>query len=126
MTIEEEIKNLLSKYPFMSFVVYGKSEYVGIIQNIDQYVTNFYDFSRLTTNDQKEKFLSLGEQWWWESNRLIPINIFLKSDWGDFRFCLRTFTTKDVTVKYGPQVNISQLANKRIKRRQIVLVKKVV
>lgn len=122
---EEELKDLLEKYPFVSFLTYGKNEYLGIIQNVDQYVTNFYDYGRLTTIEQKMRFLSLGEQWWWESNRLIPINIFLKQDWIEFRPSLRTFNTKDVAVKHGPQVSISQIANKRIKRKQIVLVKKV-
>lgn len=122
---EEEIKALLEKYPFISFLTYGKNEYLGIIQNVDQYVTNFYDYGRLITIEQKARFLTLGEQWWWESNRLIPINIFLKQDWVEFRPSLRTFNTKDVTVKFGPQVSISQIANKRIKRKQIVLVKKV-
>lgn len=122
---EEELKALLEKYPFISFLTYGKNEYLGIIQNVDQYVTNFYDYGRLIDIEQKSRFLTLGEQWWWESNRLIPINIFLKQDWVEFRPTLRTFNTKDVTVKLGPQVSISQIANKRIKRKQIVLVKKV-
>jgi len=122
---ELELKSLLEKYPFISFLTYGKNEYIGIIQNVDQYVTNVYDYSKLVTVEQKNRFLILGEQWWWESNRLIPINIFLKQDWTEFRISLRTFNTKDVVIKFGPQVSISQIANKRIKRKQIVLVKKL-
>jgi len=125
MATTEEITELLKKYPFISLVTYGKGEYVGIIQNIDQYVTNIYDYGRLGALEDKTKFLFYGDQWWWESNRLIPINIFLKSDWLPFRACLRTFNTKDVTIKHGPKVSINQLANKRIKRKQIVLVKKI-
>lgn len=120
-----EIKQLLDKYPFMSFVTYGNTEYIGVIQNSDQFITNIYDISKITDPVQKERFLSLGEQWWWESNRLIPINIFLKQDWTEFRFSLRTLNSKDTDIKYGPQVNLRLLSAKRIKRKSIVLVKKV-
>ena len=74
---------------------------------------------------QKERFLELGDQYWWESNRKIPINIFLKQDWVEFRFCLRTLNSKDTEIKYGPQVNLRSLSDKRIKRKSIVLIKKV-
>lgn len=123
--LDDDIKKLLEKYPFINFLTYGKSEYLGVIQNIDQYVTNFYDYGKLNDQEQKTKFLTLGEQWWWESNRLIPINIFLKQDWVEFKFCLRTFNTKDVVIKHGPEININALSSKRIKRKQIVLVKKL-
>ena len=124
-TVEDSIKNLLDKFPFISFITYGGNEYLGIIQNCDQYVTNFYDLGRVTTLQERQLFLELGEVWWWESNRLIPINIFMKQDWAPFRYCLRTFNSKDVEIKHGPQVNLRTMAQKRIKRKQIVLVKKV-
>lgn len=123
--MDKDIKKLLDGYPFICFLTYGGNEYIGIIQNSDQYITNFYDFGKLQTGDQKTRYLELGEQWWWESNRLIPINIFLKQDWVPFKFCLRTFNTKDVCVKYGPQINLRDLANKRVKRKSITLVRKV-
>jgi len=123
--VEDSTKNLLNKFPFISFLTYGGNEYLGIIQNCDQYITNFYDLGRVSTPGERQIFLDLGEVWWWESNRLIPINIFLKTDWAQFRYCLRTFNSKDVEIKHGPQINLRTLAQKRIKRRQIVLVKKL-
>jgi len=123
--MDERLKKLLDTYPFLSFLTYGNVEYLGIIQNSDQYVTNFYDLGRISDSAQKSKFLEMGEVWWWESNRKISINLFLKQDWAEFRFCLRTFNSKDVKIVHGPSPNLRDLANKRVKRKQITLVKKI-
>ena len=121
----EEIKLLLSQYPFITYLVYGGNEYIGIIQNSDEQITTIYDFGSLKNADQKRRFLDLGEQWWWESNRMIPINVFLKTDWAEFRFSVKTMNSKDVKVKMGPQLNLKEMAAKRSKRRSITLVRKV-
>jgi hypothetical protein len=121
----EEIKLLLSQYPFITYLVYGGNEYIGIIQNSDEQITTIYDFGSLKNADQKRRFLDLGEQWWWESNRMIPINVFLKTDWAEFRYCVKTMNSKDVKVKMGPQLNLKEMAAKRSKRRSITLVRKV-
>lgn len=121
----EEIKQLLSSYPFITYLVYGGNEYIGIVQNSDEQITTIYDFGSLKDSDQKKKFLELGEQWWWESNRIIPINVFLKQEWAEFRFCVKTMNSKDVDIKMGPQINLKEMASKRSKRRSITLIKKI-
>ena len=40
-------------------------------------------------------FLQLAESWWWESNRMVPINVFLKAEWAMFRPTLKTLNSKD-------------------------------
>lgn len=119
-------QNLLDNYPFLSFLTYGGNEYVGIIQNIDDVITSIYDYSSLRTQEQKKVYLELGEIWWWESNRLVPINIFLKKDWTGFRFTLKTFNSKDVDLKYGPALSLKEAVQKRSKRRSITLVRRIV
>lgn len=121
----EEIQQLLARYPFITYLVYGGNEYIGIIQNADEQITTIYDFGTLKSPDQKVKFLELGEQWWWESNRLIPINVFLKQDWAEFKFCVKTMNSKDVDIKMGPHTSLKEMAMKRSKRRSITLVRKV-
>ena len=106
------IKKLLDQYPFISYLTYGGNDYIGIIQNVDDIVTTIYDFSVLKTENQKSRYLELGDQWWWESNRLIPINVFLKSDWVEFRACLKTMNSKDVKVHFGPYVSLKEIAAK--------------
>ena len=113
------------KYPFLSLVTYGGGEYIGIIQNQDDAVLSIYDFSRIKDDVDKNLFLELGEQWWWESNRMIPINLFLKREWDLFSNILLTLNVKDCVVVYGGSVSISDLAKKRSKRRNIQLVRKV-
>jgi len=120
----EEIKELLKQYPFITYLTYGGDDYIGIIQNSDEQITTIYDFGSLRSHDQKVKFLTLGEQWWWESNRMIPINVFLKQDWSEFKFSIKTMNSKDVTIVVGPNISLKEIAAKRSKRRSITLVRK--
>ena len=122
----EEIKKLLEQYPYLTLLTYGGNEYLGIIQNADEQITTIYDFAGLKTAEQKVLFLQLGDTWWWESNRIIPINVFLKAEWAQFKFCVKTMNSKDVEIKLGPQVSLKEMAMKRSKRRSITLVRKVV
>jgi len=117
-------EEIFEQYPFLSLVTYGGQEYVGIIQNQDDTVLSMYDFSKLDPI-LKPLFLELGDTWWWESNRTIPINLFLKKDFNTFSNYLITFNIKDTEVVKGPSVSIADLAKKRSKRRNIQLVKKV-
>jgi hypothetical protein len=121
----EEIKQLLEKYPFLSYLVYGGNDYIGIIQNADEQITTIYDFCSIKTPEQRQRFLVFGEQWWWESNRLIPINVFLKTDWAEFKPCVKTMNSKDVEVKVGPATSLKEMAQKRSKRRSITLIRRL-
>ena len=123
--VEEHYKQLLGQYPFISYITYGGNDYIGIIQNSDEVITTIYDFGLLKNEDLKRVFLELGEMWWWESNRLIPINVFLKTDWAVFKICLRTMNSKDVEIKVGPYVSLKEMASKRSKRKSITLVRKI-
>ena len=116
---------ILNSYPFLSHITYGGCDYIGIIQNSDEVITTIYDFGLLKGDEIKKVFLSLGETWWWESNRLMPINVFLKQDWSVFKACLRTMNSKDVEIKMGPYVSLKEMASKRSKRKSITLVRKV-
>ncbi len=117
-------EEIFEKYPFLSLVTYGGAEYVGIVQNQDDTVLSMYDYSKIP-DELKTIFLELGDVWWWESNRMIPINLFLKKDFAQFASILITFNIRDTEVVRGPSVSIADLAKKRSKRRNIQLVKKV-
>ena len=56
--------------------------------------------------------------------RQIPINIFLAGEFSPYQNWLKTFTTKDVKLVFGPTTSLNNIVRKRIKRRQIQLVKK--
>lgn len=116
-------ENIEDQYPFISVLHYGNEEYVGIIINQDQYVTSFYDLSIIKSPDEKLILLEIGEIWWWESNRQIPINIFCRKDIEPFRYAIKTFNSKDVNIILGPVVNLSNLSLKRVKRKSVQLVR---
>lgn len=118
------LKDIQEQFPFISVVSYGDAEYTGIIINQDASVTSMYMFDRLQSDDDKLKLLELGEIWWWESNRLIPISIFLRKEMEYFRYAIQTMNSKDVSVKMGPAVNLNNLAMKRVKRKSVQLVRK--
>ena len=117
-------KDIEEKFPFLSVVTYGGQEYVGIINNQDSFITSMYVFTQINSEEEKARFIELGEVWWWESNRMIPINIFLKNDMQPFKYVMMTTNTKDVKVGLGPTVNLNKLAIKRVKRKSVQLLKK--
>ena len=118
-------EKLAEKYPFITLCVYATTEYVGIIQNQDDAITTIYDFGAIQDVEVKRRFLELANVWWWESNRSVPINIFLKDDWDSFKPYLRTFINKDLEVLHGPVCSLSEMGRKKSKRKSITLVRRV-
>ena len=118
------LKDIENNFPFISVVHYGGNEYVGIIINQDQYVTSMYVYTDLKSEFEKKKLLEMGDVWWWESNRMIPINIFLRKEMEYFRYAIQTMNSKDVKVTIGHCVNLNNLTIKRVKRKSVQLVKK--
>lgn len=116
-------ENIQENLPFISVLHYGEEEYVGIIINQDQYVTSFYDLSSIRTPDEKAGLIEIGEIWWWESNRQIPINIFCRREIEPFKYAIKTFNSKDVRIILGPVVNLLNLTLKRVKRKSVQLVR---
>lgn len=116
---------LADKYPFITLCVYASNEYVGIIQNKDDLITTIYDFGSIQDMELKRQFLELANIWWWESNRSIPINIFLKSEWDPFKEYLKTFVNKDLEILHGPACSLIDIARKKSKRKSITLVRRV-
>jgi hypothetical protein len=125
MSSDDFFRKLSNSHPFITVCHYASQDYVGIVQNRDDVVTSIYDYGSIIEIGLKEKFLELGDTWWWESNRLIPINIFLKEEWVIFKPYLRTFNNKSLTILHGPIVSMSDLGKRRSKRRSITLVKRL-
>lgn len=122
---DNNYQQLLEKHPFLTYLIYGGNDYVGIIQNVDDTITTIYDISVLKNNEQRVTFLTLAESWWWESNRMVPINVFLKQEWVVFRPTLKTLNSKDVEIKFGPYISLKEISLHRSKRRSITLVRKM-
>jgi|GEM_PF-633340 len=130
--MEENLENInpayiriREKFPFMTYGQYLDKDYVGIVQNCDNQIISIYCWNQIINDDDKNKFLELGDHWWWESNRTIPINIFIKRDFEPFRPILKTFNRKDFTIVFGPIISLQDIMSKRIKKRTISLVRKM-
>ena len=117
-------KDIEENYPFIRVVTYGGNEYVGVVVNQDQFVTSMLIYSKLRSVEEKKLLLDLGETWWWESNRMIPINIFLRKEIDLIKYCQMTMNSKDVKIILGPTVNLSNLSIKRVKRKNVQLIRK--
>lgn len=117
-------QNLQDNFPFITVIMHVEHEYVGIIINQDQQITSMYDYSLIRTEEEKTRFLELGDAWWWESNRQIPINIFLNKEIVPYKYAIRNFNSKDVKVLFGPVTSLNDIIVKRVKRKSITLVRR--
>lgn len=115
---------LQENFPFISVLAHVDKEYVGIIINQDSLITSMYDYSLIKTEEEKTLFIELGEAWWWESNRQIPITMFLHREIFNFKYIIRNFSTKEIQVIIGPITSLNDILVKRVKRKSITLVRK--
>lgn len=121
---KETLEQLNNKFPFLTIGTYADETYVGIIQNSDEQITSMYVYNEIGDSELKKKFLACGERWWWESNRKLPINMFLGDEFKVFKPYLKTFVTKNFNIQYGPKVCLSNIMEKRVKRRSIQLIRR--
>lgn len=120
---EKTHKLLQEKFPFLTIVNYLNTEFIGIVQNADQNFISIYILDVNVSQAMKKEFLSCGDTWWWESNRTVPINLFLRDKFKKFKPWLRTFARKETKIIEGPSLNIMDLLNRKLKKRTIQLVK---
>lgn len=122
--IPKKYSNLLEDFPFLTLATCSGNEYVGIIQNIDNNLASMYNYENIKSLEDRKEFLILGEEWWWGTNRLIPINIIFKHRFEKFRPALVSFNLKGFEVVHGPVVSLSDIIQKRVKRKNIQLIRK--
>ena len=114
---------LQEKFPFLTIISHLDKEYLGIVQHADNAFVHMYVMDNTFSDQMKREFLGCGDTWWWESNRQIPINMFIRERFSIFKRYLRIFSMKETEVVQGPVVNLRDLMNKRVKRRTIQLVR---
>jgi hypothetical protein len=123
--VDDKITAILEKFPFMSYGRLTDCHYLGIVQNSDNQLISMYILDSLPDEKQRVAFLRLGEEWWWESNRQIPINIFHKDRWRMFRPCLKHFARKDFELIAGPSVSLQETIARRVRKRQVTLIRRI-
>ena len=123
--MDDEDLTILDKFPFLSYITYNDTSYLGIISNSDDLLTTVYIFSELDNEEMKHLFLALGYEWIWKTKREFPINIVLNQKWSIIKGTKKTFNTKVLKVEKGPSITLDTSISKRIKRKQINLIKKI-
>lgn len=119
------MEQILEQFPFLSYGTMCGTEYLGIVQNSDSQLISIYVMDSIPEEELRQHFLTLGENWWWGSNRQIPINIFFKSRFLVFRPYLKHFSRKDFDLIAGPCVSLQDTMSRRVRKRQVTLVKKI-
>lgn len=123
---EAKILDVIEKYPFLTYGVMHGDEYLGIVQNADNQFVSMYLLDLIPDGALRALFMEFGDRWWWESNRKVPINVFIKDPkFKVFRGCLRMFAAKEFEIVSGPTVSLAESINRRIRKRQVVLVRKM-
>ena len=118
-----DLSLLQERFPFLTVFTYSGEEFVGIIQNQSKNVVSVYVLNHLKDQRLRKKFLEYGDVWWNESNRKVPINLFLKEDFSIFNDCLKNFITKEFKIIHGPSISLQSLSQKRVKRKRIQLIR---
>jgi hypothetical protein len=119
------LEDIRLNYPFITCIKVGKEEYLGIIQNSDSKVVSIYNYDIIPPH-LKTLFLEYGNSWWWESNRKLPINIFIGDTFDIFRRYLVSFSMKETEIIFGPVVQLHELTqSKRIRKKTVQLVRRV-
>ncbi len=123
MTVK--LEEIQKNYPFLSVIKVANEERVGIIQNCDQRIISIYCYDYIQKGIQP-LFLEYGRDWWWESNRKLPVNMFIGEKFQVFSNSLRSYSMKETEVVFGPITKLSDLLNvKRLRRKTVQLIRKV-
>lgn len=118
---EREIQEFIREFPFLTILECNALECIGIVLNKATSQVSMYVYDELKSDSLKRKFIELGDRWWWQTNRQIPIGIIYRNEVDPFNHCLRKFPTRNSSFLAGPQTSLSGLNRKRTKRRNIHL-----
>lgn len=113
------------RFPFITGLRYSDETFYGIVINYDKTILTFYDLEKIPTPELREELILLGDLWWNESNRLMPIDVFLHLEMQIFKQYQSTFMMKNVGHLFGPMTSMQDMLKKRIKRRGFQLIRKV-
>lgn len=123
--MDDNIKALLATFPFLSYGRLNETEYLGVVQNCDSQLISMYVITDIPTGELREEFIRCSTEWWWGSNRQVPINIFLKDKFLPFRPYLKHFARKEFTLEFGPSVSLQEAISRRVRKRQVTLVRRI-
>lgn len=126
MNLDEEtikgIEDTRRKYEFLTFVVFKDDLVYGIVQNETPKVLSIYQFDLLRSDDEKDQFLKHGDEWWWGSNRSVPINLFIGDRFEQYDYILRGYPRKPIESMIGPTFSLAERYLRRVRKKKIEIV----
>lgn len=108
---------LNERFPFLTYGKCNDEEIIGIVQNSSKLLITVYEYNKIQDEKKKKLFLKYGEIWWWESNRHIPINLFIGEKFKVFSNTALTVSMKDYQHITGPIICTDTMPIKRAKRK---------
>lgn len=74
----QEKYKLAEKFPFINVIVgnNNNSEFLGIVLANTKETISFIDFDKIHSVESMSDVMKLAQDWWWYSNRMIPMNLY--------------------------------------------------
>lgn len=108
--------------PYITIIQHNDRTFYGIIKIKSKEFTSLYDLNAMPTYE-RQLMMEYADTWWWRSNRTIPISVYMSMEMEQFeKYCIR-FNTNTIQSITGPNISLSELPSKRIKRRNLTLKK---
>lgn len=112
-----------AQHEFLTFLVLEDEIVVGIVQNETQKIMMIYNLEKIKEDDARARFITYGDEWWWQSNQRIPIDSFIGPRFDQYKAVLTGYPKKSIRATIGPSFNLSDQYLKRIKKKKIEIIR---
>lgn len=98
-------QKLLERFPFIAVVASTSNqnlpETIGIVLGSNKNTITILDISRITDAKKFSHFLNICQDWWWYSNRNIPVNLYYPNEIEEFMVHVKHYSSKSYAVITG-------------------------
>lgn len=118
------IETIKNNFPFISVFSANDNEnnIYGIVLNCDKTTVSIIDIEKIRNKDEIIKLLEIGENWWWYSNRDIPLNLFYYDECLPYMKYVSHLSSKYIDKIYGNESSLTNFTNsKKIFRKNKTL-----
>lgn len=101
-----------SKLPFICTIVLEDGTVSkGIVINYDRHSVSFYNLIHIMDEKTLYDFVELCLDWWWYSNKKIPLNLFYPKETEPYRSIIEHYPRKGVIDIKGHISSLSDVVN---------------
>lgn len=123
--LRHRIEETRQKHEFITFLILDDPNdwRCGVVQNSNNRFISFYDLSKITAEESRERFLKMADNWWWQSGQKIPIDLYVGKAFDEFQHALTTLPRKSLCEDpIGPTYSITEHYLKRVKKKRVELI----